>query len=93
MQDINNYITTAVRIMVSEELRYKSIVIRRGKSCSEKSKRTQVWLKENLHEGWNKEVWPPSSPDYSLLDYFVSGVSELKVNAKPHNKIEDLIQT
>jgi hypothetical protein len=26
------------------------------------------------------------------LDYFVWGVSELQVNAKPHNKIEDLIQ-
>jgi hypothetical protein len=26
------------------------------------------------------------------LDYFVWGVSELKVNAKPHKKIEDLIQ-
>jgi hypothetical protein len=30
--------------------------------------------------------------DYSLSDYFVSGVSELQVNAKPHDKIEDLIQ-
>jgi hypothetical protein len=44
---------------------------------SETSKRTLVWLKENLQEVWDKEVWPPSSPDYSLLDYFVSGVSEL----------------
>ena len=39
-----------------------------------------------------KEVWPPSSPNYSLLDYFVSGVSGLLVNAKPQNKIEGLIQ-
>ncbi len=29
---------------------------------------------------------------YSLSDYFVLGVSELQVNAEPHNKIEDLIQ-
>jgi hypothetical protein len=38
------------------------------------------------------EVWPPSSPNFSLLDYFVWGVSGLLVNAKPHNKIEGLIQ-
>jgi hypothetical protein len=27
--------------------------------------------------GVGQEVWPPSSPDYSFLDYFVWGVSEL----------------
>ncbi len=40
---------------------------------------------------WEKEVRPPSSPDCNPLD-FVWGVSESKVNAKPHNKIEDLFQ-
>jgi hypothetical protein len=71
LQEMNSSLTNTVRIMVSEDLRYKSIVIRRGQSCSETSKRTQVWLKENLQEVWDKEAWPPSSPDYSLLDYFV----------------------
>ncbi len=55
-------------------------------------KRMQEWLKENLPEVWEKEVWPPSSPSYSLFNYFLRGVSELLVNAKPHNKIEGLIQ-
>jgi hypothetical protein len=41
---------------------------------------------------WEKEVWPPSSPSYSLLNYFLRGVSELLANAKPRNKIEGLIQ-
>jgi hypothetical protein len=54
--------------MVSVDFRFKSIVIRRGKSCSEARKKMQSWLKENLPEVWDKEVWPPSSPDYSLLD-------------------------
>ncbi len=46
---------------------------------------------ENLPEVWEKEVLPPSSPDCNPLDYFVWGVSELLVIAKPHkNKIEDL---
>ena len=57
-----------------------------------KQERMQNWLKEDLQEERDKEVWPPSSPDYSLLDYFVWGVSELQVNAKLHNRIEDLIQ-
>jgi hypothetical protein len=30
---------------------------------SEASNRTQDWFKENLQEVWDKEVWPPSSPD------------------------------
>ncbi len=40
---------------------------------------------------WDKEVWPPISPDCTHLDNFVLGVSELMVKAKPHNKTEDLI--
>ncbi len=40
---------------------------------------------------WDKEVWPPSSPDCNYLEDFVLGVSELMVKAKPHNKTEDLI--
>ncbi len=39
-----------------------------------------------------EEVWPPSSPDCNPFDYFVSGVSELRVNTKFHNNFKDLIQ-
>jgi hypothetical protein len=56
------------------------------------SKKMQDWLKENLPEVWEKEIWPPSSPDCNPLDYFVWGVTELEVNAAPHNKTEDLIK-
>jgi hypothetical protein len=38
-----------------------------------------------------KEIWPPSSPDCNPLDYFVWGVSELRVRAKPHNKTKNMI--
>ena len=31
-------------------------------------------------------------PDCNPAEYFVSGVSELKANAVPHNKIADLIE-
>jgi hypothetical protein len=37
----------------------------------------QDWLKKNSSKVWEKKVWLPSKPDYSLLDYFVRGISEL----------------
>ena len=40
---------------------------------------------------WEKKVGPPSSPDCNPLDCITLGVSELRVNLKPHNKTEDLI--
>jgi hypothetical protein len=83
---------TAVRKMVSEDLSYKSCAVGRGQFMSEVSKRTQARIKENLSEVWDKVVWPPSSPGCKNLDYFVWGVSELRVKAKPHNKTEDLVQ-
>ena len=70
--------------------------MRRGQFMWEANKRTQDWHKENLPKVWDKEVWPSNSPgckylDDFVLDDFVLGVSELVVNAKPHNKTEDLI--
>jgi hypothetical protein len=56
-------------------------------------KEMQNWLKENLTELWIEEVWLPSSPDCKPFDYFVWGVSELRVKAKSHNKSKDLIQS
>jgi len=44
---------------------------------SQARQRMQDWLKKNPLEVSEKKVWPPSSPDYSLSDYFVWGVSEL----------------
>jgi hypothetical protein len=40
---------------------------------------------------WAQEIWPPSSTDCKALGYFVCGVSEFWVNAKPHNKTVYLI--
>lgn len=35
------------------------------------SKRTQEWCKADFHHFWEKEVWPPSSPDVIPLYFFV----------------------
>jgi hypothetical protein len=45
-------------------------------------KEMQNWLKENLTEVWVEEVWLLSSPDCKPFDYFVCGVSELRIKAK-----------
>jgi hypothetical protein len=55
-------------------------------------KEMQNWPKENLTEVWVEEIWLPSSPDCKPFDYFVCGVSELRVKAKFRNKSNDLIQ-
>jgi hypothetical protein len=67
-------------------------VTARKQSCTQctgnpadNSKRTQDWLKKNLMEVWEKEIWPPSSPACSPVDNFAWGVSELKVRAQLHN--------
>jgi hypothetical protein len=57
-----------------------------------KEMQKQNWLKENLTEMWVKEVWLPSLPGCKPFDYFVCGVSELRVKAKSRNKSKDLIQ-
>ena len=55
------------------------------------SKKTQDWCRDNLPYFWEKEVWPPSSPDCSPLDYFVWGVTERDVNRSSHNIKQSLI--
>jgi hypothetical protein len=39
---------------------------------------------------WEMEIWPPSSPDCSPLDYFAWAVFEFRARAKPHNKTKNL---
>ena len=39
----------------------------------------------------SKDVWPPSSPDLNLLDFFVWGAAERDTNRSLHNAKESLI--
>jgi hypothetical protein len=55
------------------------------------SKQTQEWLKTNLPEVWEKEIWHPSLPHCNPLDYFVQGVAHLQVNKAPHSTAASLI--
>ena len=53
---------------------------------------TQKWCEENLSGFFNKSLWPPSSPDFNPLDYYVWGVVERGVNRGPHNNMASLKQ-
>jgi hypothetical protein len=46
---------------------------------------TQDWMKASLMNHWLKGVWPPSSPDYNPLDYFMWSKVEREANKHPHN--------
>lgn len=54
---------------------------------AEKSRR---WLKNNLTDFWDKDVWPPFSPDLNPLDYGIWGVMEREACATHHNSLETL---
>ena len=53
---------------------------------------TQEWLAENFHDHVTPKIWPPSSPDLNLLDYYVWGVGEREANKHAHN-IKDTLKT
>ncbi|QQP39311.1 Uncharacterized protein FKW44_020153 [Caligus rogercresseyi] len=39
-------------------------------AAAHKSRETQAWLLENLPNHLSPDLWPPSSPDCTPLDYF-----------------------
>ena len=50
----------------------------------------QDWLAENGLMFWDKNLWPPNSPDLNPLDYFVWSVVERESNKSRHANIESL---
>ena len=47
-------------------------------------------MRANLKIHWSKEIWPPSSPGYNLLDYFMWGEVAREVSKHPHNTLASL---
>jgi hypothetical protein len=76
----NNSKNDSVRGLEIQILGFKG----RSIHVSEASITTLDWLKESLAEMWEKEIWPPSSPGCNPLFYFICGISEYRVNVKPH---------
>ena len=53
---------------------------------SEASKRTQDWLKENLQEVWDKEVWP-ILPHFCLFRFVSVDLLVVSVQTKHRNSL------
>ena len=58
-----------------------------------KSKETQAWLQKECYDFVPFSHWPPSSPDLTLLDYFVWSYVENITNITSHNTRASLITT
>ena len=54
------------------------------------SRRTQSWLWENFYDHITPNIWPPNSPDWSSLDYYVYGTVERETNKAPCNTKDEL---
>jgi hypothetical protein len=58
-----NISRTTVRKDVAGGLEVQILWYEKRSILPEAGKRMQDWLKENLPEVWEMEVWPPSSPN------------------------------
>jgi hypothetical protein len=65
-------------------------VFHQDRAPAHTTKITQDWLKAYLKNHCPKEIWPPSSLDCNLLDYFMWSVVEREVNKHPHNTLASL---
>ena len=54
------------------------------------SKATQAFLGEKVPFFVRAKIWPSSSPDLNLLDYFLWGVLQARTNASPHSSVNSL---
>ena len=83
--------TTVVKPWMDEVASGRPYIFQQDGAPALTSIKTQDWSRENLPFFFEKEVWPPSSPDCSPLDYFVWGVAEKDVNRSAHQSKESLI--
>ena len=53
---------------------------------------TQAWCKSNFEAFWDKDTWPPSSPDCNPMDFSVKSILERKVGVKNYPNMAALIK-
>ena len=68
----------------------KPFIFQQGGAPSHTSKKTQKWCQDHFPGFWNKEVWPPSSPDLNLMDFCVWSLLEADACASFHVSVEAL---
>ncbi len=57
---------------------------------SHTGKVVQEWSKQNFSRFWDKELWPPSSPDMNPMDFSIWSVLESRACSKNHANVEAL---
>lgn len=57
--------------------------------CNTAGKTIRFFIDEGI-DLLQPQFWPPNSPDFNPLDYFICGVVERQSNAAPHNTKEQL---
>ena len=92
VKEVNTVMKDVVKPWMENIARERRYVFQQDGAPAHTSNVTQAWLRENLPEFWEKEVWPPCSPDCNPLDYFVWSVCERDVNKQPHPSLDSLRQ-
>lgn len=57
---------------------------------SHTSNLTQQWCKDHFSGFWNKNVWPPLSPDINPMDFAIWSILESDVSAKSNSSVAAL---
>lgn len=81
---------TRVKPWIDEEFPGVPVTWQQDGAPAHTAKLTQTWLEENLPGYWDKNMWPPSSPDLNPLDYSIWSMVEREACATPHRNLEDL---
>jgi hypothetical protein len=74
---------TALLPWVEKKFGLHNIILIQDSAPCHGAKMTQSFLAEKVPFFIKSDIWPSSSPDLNVLDYFVWGVVQSKVNASP----------
>ena len=86
-----NILETKVKPWIKANFNAKTkIIFQQDGAPAHTAKRTQIWLKSNLPDCWDKEIWPPSRPDLNPMDYSVWAWIEERACSKPHGSVTSL---
>lgn len=65
----------------------KRYVFTQDGAPSHTSNLTQKWCKDHFSGFWDKNMWPPSSPDINPMDFAIWSILESDVSAKSYSSV------
>ena len=85
-----NVAQTVMKPWMDEVASGRPYIFQQDGAPARTSSLVQNWMSANMPMFWSKEFWPPNSPDYNPLDYYVWGVLERESNKTHHNSVDSL---